>query len=168
LKILLLDGAVTKLTLSGGTALAAGSFKWNVPTSLPKGNNYRMRIISRQNPSLQDTSDQPFAIGMAPPGTKLTVTSPAGGESWQRGTSRTITWTYTGQPGNSVKIVLLKSGVLFQTITAQVPLGADGSGSFTWTIPASLAIGRDFTIRVRSITYADCRDQSDRPFSITR
>jgi hypothetical protein len=57
---------------------------------------------------------------------------------------------------------------LFQTIAAQVPLGADGSGSFTWPIPASLAPGRDFAIRVRSITYADCRGQSDRPFSIIR
>jgi len=168
LKILLLDGAVTKLTLSAGTALATGSFRWSVPTSLPKGNNYRIRIISRQVPSLQDTSDQPFAIGMAPPGTSLTVTSPAGGESWQRGTSRTIAWSYTGQPGNSVKIVLLKSGTLFQTIAARVPLGADGGGSFTWPIPAGLATGRDFTVRVKSIDYADCRGQSDRPFSIIR
>jgi len=168
LKILLLDGAVTKLTIAGGTALETGSFKWNVPADLPKGNNYRIRIISRQNPSLLDTSDQPFSISMAPPGTKLTVTSPNGGEFWQRGTSRAITWTYSGQPGDMVRIVLLKAGSLYQTVAAQVPLGAGGSGSFTWAIPANQATGRDFLIRVRSIAYADCRDQSNQPFAVTR
>jgi uncharacterized protein (DUF362 family) len=168
LKILLLDGAVTKLTIAGGAALGTGYFKWTVPADLPKGKNYRIRVISRQDPSLQDTSDQPFSISMAPPGTALAVTSPNGGESWQRGTSRAITWTYSGQPGEMVKIVLLKAGTLYQTIAAQVPPGAGGSGSFTWPIPANLATGRDFMIRVRSIAYADCRDQSDRPFTISR
>ena len=38
----------------------------------------------------------------------ITVTSPNGGETWQRGTSHTVTWSYTGSPGSNVKITLLK------------------------------------------------------------
>jgi len=37
----------------------------------------------------------------------ITVMSPDGGDTWQRGTSQTITWSYTGSPGSMVKIVLL-------------------------------------------------------------
>ena len=40
----------------------------------------------------------------------LTVTSPNGGETWQRNTSHTVTWSYTGSPGSTVKIVCLKAG----------------------------------------------------------
>jgi hypothetical protein len=168
LKILLLDGAVTRIVLSRGADLASGSFQWKVPTRLPKGNNYRIRIISRQIPSLKDTSEQSFSISNVPPGTKIALASPNGGESWQRGTARVITWTYGGQPGETVKIQLLKAGSLYQTIATQAPVGTDGSGTFTWTIPSNLAIGRDFKVRIRSNTYAACRDQSDRSFSISR
>ncbi|MCU0236763.1 MAG: DUF362 domain-containing protein [Acidobacteria bacterium] len=168
LSILLLSGAVTKLTLTRTASLANGSFKWNIPADLPKGNQYRIRIISREYPSLQDTSDQVIAIGMAPAGTKLTVTSPNGGESWQRGSRQIITWAYSGQPGADVLILLLKAGKVVQTISAKASLGADGTGSFSWLIPASLASGRDYAIRVRSLAFPDCRGQSAGYFTISR
>jgi hypothetical protein len=167
-KILLLSGAITKLTLTRTASLAAGSFKWNIPSDLPKGNQYRIRIISKEYPSLQDTSDGVFSVNMAPAGTKLTVTSPNGGESWQRGTPRAITWSYSGQPGADVLILLLKAGNVVQTISAKAPLGAAGAGSFSWLIPASLASGRDYAIRIRSLAYPDCRGQSAGYFTITR
>jgi hypothetical protein len=167
LKILLLNGAITKRILSKGAALGTGSFKWKVPADLPKGNQYRIRIISLQNPSLQDTSEQPFSISMAPPGTKLTMLSPNGGESWQRGTSQTIAWTYSGQPGTAVKVVLLKSGIVNQTIAAQVSVGAAGAGSCSWFIPTSLAGSTKYSVRIKSLTYSECRAQSAYPFTIT-
>ena len=34
----------------------------------------------------------------------ITVTSPAGGENWQRGTSHPLTWDYSGSVGSTVKI----------------------------------------------------------------
>ncbi len=168
LKILLLDGPVTTMILSRGADLASGSFRWKVPADLPKGSNYKIRIISRQYASLQDTSDLPFSIAMALPGTKLTVTSPIGGESWRRGTNHTLTWAYSGQPGTAVKVVLLKAGRLYQTLAAQAPLGAGGTGSFAWLIPANLPLGNDYSIRIRSLAYSECRGQSARNFTISR
>jgi len=167
-KILLLSGAITKLTLTRTASLAGGSFKWSIPADLPKGNQYRIRIISRQYPSLQDTSAQVFSIGMAPAGTRLSVTAPDGGESWKRGSRQNITWGYSGQPGAEVIILLLKAGSVVQTIAAKAPLGADGAGSFSWLIPSSLSSGGDYAIRVRSLAYSDCRDQSARTFTISR
>jgi len=38
----------------------------------------------------------------------LIVTSPNGAENWTQGTTQTIRWNYTGDPGAYVKIELLK------------------------------------------------------------
>jgi uncharacterized protein (DUF362 family) len=168
LKILLLKGGLIKLTLSSSAPLAAGSFTWKVPSDLPRGNNYTIRIVSRQKATLSDASDGPFSIAMAPPGTSLALTSPVGGESWQRGTSQNIAWTYVGQPGAAVRIVLLKSGSVDRVIAAAAPAGETGTGSFAWPIPANLARGSDYRIRVQSVLYPDCRTQSARNFAITR
>ncbi len=167
-KILLLSGAITKLTLTRTASLAGRSFKWKIPADLAKGNQYRIRIISKQYPSLQDTSSQVFSIGMAPAGTTLSVTTPDGGESWKRGSRQTITWAYSGQPGAEVLILLLKAGSVVQTIAAKAPLGAAGAGSFSWLIPASLSSGGDYAIRIRALAFPDCRDQSARTFTISR
>ena len=168
LKILLLVGAITKRTLGSRVALGAGSFNWKVPLDMPKGKNYRIRIISSQNAALSDSSDGPFSIAMAPAGTFLALTSPMGGESWQQGTSHNITWNYGGQPGAAVKILLLKSGIVDRVIAASIPSGEAGAGSFPWSIPANLPRGSNYRVRVQSTTYPECRSQSARIFTISR
>ena len=168
LRILLLKGGLIKQTLSATANLSAGSFSWKVPISLPRGNNYTIRIISRQNSAVYDVSDKPFSIGMAPPGSSLTLTSPNGGESWQRGSSQTIAWTYSGQPGNTVKLMFQKGEYRPRVIASPTDLGVDGRGSFIWTIPANLLLGSDCRMLIRSISFGECRDRSDRPFKITR
>ena len=50
----------------------------------------------------------------------ISVTSPDGGETVKRGTVQTITWDYTGSPGSTVKIVLLKGSTDVGTITASL------------------------------------------------
>ncbi|NWF76963.1 MAG: hypothetical protein HXY53_10450, partial [Nitrospirae bacterium] len=40
----------------------------------------------------------------------ITIISPAGGETWEAGTTHQVTWTYTGDPGPSVNIELLREG----------------------------------------------------------
>jgi hypothetical protein len=168
LKILLLRDGLTALTIARSAPMAAGEFSWTVPTSLAKGNRYRLRIVSRQQPELRDDSDGPFSIGMAPPGSRLDLAAPNGGESWPRGSSQQVRWTYAGQPGTQVNLVLLRAGRVLQTIALRAPLGADGAGSFSWAIPAGLAAGRDYALRIRSSAYPDCRDQSAAPFAIVR
>ena len=51
-------------------------------------------------------SGQARVTSTATSGPSITVTSPNGGEIWERGTSKTI----AGSPGSTVKIVLLKGG----------------------------------------------------------
>lgn len=98
----------------------------------------------------------------------ITVTVPNGGESWKRGTSKTISWTYTGNPGASVKIELLKGGVLNKTITASTPIGSGGVGSYNWSIPPNQTTGTNYTIRITSTTNGLYTDSSNGNFSITK
>ncbi len=60
----------------------------------------------------------------------LTVTSPNGGENWNLGATRDITWTAAGL-SNTVKISLWKDGLLVGTIAAGIDPAA---GSYSWTV----------------------------------
>ena len=159
-----------KAGVSVGTATAStpndGSFMWTISASRPPGNDYKIRITSTTS-SLSDTSDNSFTIGSGPPPTAtLTVTSPNGGENWPHGTTHPVTWTYTGNPGANVKIELLKAGVSVGTATSSTPLGAGGTGSFSWPISATRALGADYKIRVSSTTTS-ASDTSNNNFAIT-
>ncbi len=80
----------------------------------------------------------------------LALTSPNGGETWQVGKPQTIGWNYEGKPGTYVKIELLKNGSVIRTIANSAKIGANGSGSYTWTPPLKLKSGSDYKIRVTS------------------
>jgi hypothetical protein len=98
----------------------------------------------------------------------LQLTAPNGGEVLIPGSSKTISWTYdnSGQPGNFVKIELLKGGILNAIISAFAQIGINGNGSYNWTVPAQQAGGNDYSIRVTSITKPACTDTSDSNFNI--
>ncbi|MEN8153486.1 MAG: CARDB domain-containing protein [Acidobacteriota bacterium] len=93
----------------------------------------------------------------------INVTSPNGGEEWEKGTSHDITWTATGLT-NDVKITLWKNGVLLGLIAKDID---PSSGSYPWTVgtyiggtaPADV----DYKIKIReqggeSFTTEDMSD----------
>ncbi len=95
----------------------------------------------------------------------VTVASPNGGESWQNGTTQTIRWAYTGNPGSYLKIELLKGGSI-TPITSSAFIGSNGSGSYNWTIPSTQTTGSDYKVRVTSTTNSSFTDTSDNNFTI--
>jgi len=99
--------------------------------------------------------------------TLLVVTVPNGGESWAAGTSQTIRWTYSGNPGAAVRIELLKGGVLSSTIAASAAIGTGGNGSYNWAIPIAQTPGINYKVRVTSTTNGVNTDTSNSNFSIT-
>jgi len=99
--------------------------------------------------------------------TSITVTSPNGGETWQRGTTHTVTWSYTGDPGKKMKIVLLKGDIEVGTIESSVPRGSGGIGSYTWSIPSSGTIGSDYKVRIQSMSQPSIKDESNIYFTIS-
>lgn len=85
---------------------------------------------------------------------RFTITSPNGGEAWQRGESRPITWTHNGVTGN-VAIELVQNGAAVGIIAENV---AATAGTFTWTIGrlanGTVITGTGLKIRIRSASGA--------------
>jgi len=111
------------------------------------------------------TTSHPQLPQTQPP--SITVMSPDGGDTWQRGTSQTITWSYTGSPGSMVKIVLLKEGIEVGTIMDSTSAGSDGTGSTSWPIALSGTTGGDYTVSVQSISQPAIKDESNNYFTLT-
>src|SRR5665647_3049752 len=80
----------------------------------------------------------------------ITVLSPNGGETWNKGTSYPITWCYTGSLGSNVNVALFRENIFLYYIKSNVPIGSSGSGSYTWQIPAGTATGSNYKIGVQS------------------
>ena len=125
-----------------------------------------IHVSSTTDPSIWDWSDY-FSITSTPSTPSITVISPNGGESWQRGTSHTVTWSYAGSPGSTVKIVLMKAGAEVGTIIASTSIGSSGTGSYTWAINPTGSTGSDYKVSVQSISQPAIRDTSNTVFTLT-
>ena len=97
---------------------------------------------------------------------RITVSSPNGSESWEAGTTKTIKWLYTGNPGSSVKIDLYNDGAFVSTIVSSASVGSGGSGSYSWNIPSGQPGGSAYQVKVTSTTNDIYSDYSDN-FTIT-
>jgi hypothetical protein len=141
-----------------------GSYNWRIPASMTTGSDYKIRVTSTSNLSYTDISGVEFSLV----GPALKVESPDDLVTWQAGTTQTIAWSYTGNPGTYVRIQLLKSGRLYTTIKSAVLTGVGGTGSYQWKLPGTLTIGSDYQIKVQSTSNSTCYDTSDDAFNITR
>ncbi len=167
-KIVLLKHGIQVSTIASSVSIGSGgqgSYAWSIPASTMTGSDYKVTVQSVSQPTVKDTSDNYFTIAPAAPAT-IKVKAPNGGESWQRGTSQTITWSYTGSPGSNVKIVLLKHGIQVSTIASSVSTGSGGQGSYAWSIPASTTTGSDYKVTVQSVSQPTVKDTSDNYFTI--
>ena len=101
-----------------------------------------------------------FTGGLAP----LTITSPNGGQKWRKGSTQTITWTFTGDPGDAVKIDLLRAGKKLTTIALQAP----NTGSYNWTVPLKVPVDTTYKIRITSVKDPAYTDKSNKTFRIQK
>ena len=164
-KIDLLKGGVVVSTIASFVSKGSngvGSYNWTIPSSQAAGSDYKVRITSTSNSSVTDTSDNFFTVL----GPSVTVTSPNGGDTLTAGTTKTITWTYTGDPGYYLRIELLKAGTVVATLNSFVSKGSNGVGSYNWLVPSTQAAGSDYKIRVTSAFNSSVTDSSDAYFTI--
>jgi len=144
------------------STLNDGSYDWVIPMTQALGSDYSVKITRTTFPTgstaATDYSDEYFSI--APE--ELAVTSPNGGESWVRGTVHGITWVTTGSSNAYVRIELLKGGELRRVIASS----ALNKGTYSWAIPAALALGVDYSVRVTRTSGFRVGDSSDAYFSV--
>ena len=134
---------------------SAGSYNWTVPNTI--SSNCKVLISDVSNLSLFDESDSVFSIGPTP---SLTVNSPNGGESWDVGSSHSITWTSISV--DNVKIEYsTNNGTNWITIIASTSASA---GSYNWTVPDTAST--NCKVQISDVTNALIVDQSDNVFTI--
>jgi ribosomal protein S28E/S33 len=169
-KITRLQGGVEVGTISASTSVGPGghgSFVWNIGATGTTGSNCQVRIQSISQPGISDVSNNYFTLAPATTTPSITVTLPNGGEVWQRGTTHTVTWDYTGNPGSYVKITRLQRGIEVGTISASTPIGTGGHGSFVWNIGPTGTTGSNCQVKIQSISQPAMNDTSDNSFYLT-
>jgi len=149
-------GVLNKLIIS--STPNDGSYFWYVPTTQTIAADYKIKVTSITNSAYTDQSNNNFVISAG----SITVVSPNGGESWNKGSTRTITWSKTGSTGSYVKIELLKGGVLNRVISSSTV----NDGSYSWTISSTQNYGTDYKVRITSTSNSIYNDASNNYFKI--
>jgi hypothetical protein len=104
-----------------------GSHFWGISDS--PSSQCLVRISDAADGTPADTSDSTFSLQQ--PSESISITSPAGGESWQVGDVESITWTSYGGVGN-VKIEFSSDNKSSWTTLTN---STTNDGVYAWTIP---------------------------------
>ncbi|GJQ63770.1 MAG: hypothetical protein SCALA702_28230 [Melioribacteraceae bacterium] len=155
-KIQLYKGSDIYSTIVAST-LSDGSYNWTIPTSIPGGTDYRIKITSTYDDNIFDMSDVYFTISEQD---YINVTSPNGGESWIPGTGNTIKWS--SNAGGYVDIELYK-GDIFNVSIANSTIN---DGTYSWSIPSGITEGSDYKVKIKNSSNGNISDISDDNFTI--
>jgi RHS repeat-associated protein len=130
-----------------------GTYNWTIPET--PSSNCRVRV-SETDGAPSDASDAVFSIVLPP---SLTITSPNGGETWEKNATHAVTWTSTGIVDDVEIEYSIDNGTTWSTIIASTA----NDGSYDWTVPDTPSEG--CLVRI-SETDGDPTDTSDAIFSI--
>lgn len=162
-------GGAVKIVLRKGTTATVlasstandGSFDWTIP-NFSLGTGYTVEISAVLAPTIIDASNAVFSLtDTPPPSGSITVIAPNGGETYLHGGMVPVTWSSAGAVGSNVQILAHGAGQHFTVVASTV-----NDGAFEWTIPATQAVGTDYTIEVRSVTAPSIGDSSNAAFTI--
>ncbi|MDP6861177.1 MAG: Ser-Thr-rich GPI-anchored membrane family protein [Candidatus Marinimicrobia bacterium] len=92
----------------------------------------------------------------------ITVTSPNGGENWEPGTTKTISWNSENLSGSYVGIQLYRIGSYVSSIIS----ATYDNGSYTWSIPNSQTESDYYRIKIYDYYDESVYDLSDNYFTI--
>jgi hypothetical protein len=125
-------------------------------SSLQAGTTYYWRVNVSNYGGLSDWATNSF-LAAAP---AIQVTSPNGGQAWQRGQTCFIEWN--ANISENVAIDLYQSA----NLAARLASSAPNLGAFVWSISMTNLPGSNYSIRISSSTNAAVYGDSTTPFSI--
>lgn len=133
------------------------SYNWiNIPNL--NSQNCKIRIADADDGQPWDVSDNVFTITNQEI-QAIEITAPNGGEEWQAGTAKNITWNSGGV--TQVKIeYTTNNGIDWNQIIDQLP----NTGAYEWNVPNSLST--QCLVKVSDATDSDPVDLSNSKFSI--
>lgn len=92
----------------------------------------------------------------------LQILKPNGGETYVRGVKKSMTWTTTLDPDDSVRIELWRNGVFVH----RVDKSTSNDGLYKLTFPSDAEPGKGYTMRVILNSDPSVFDESDAPFKV--
>jgi len=128
-----------------------GEYYWTIPSSLPTGPSYQIKITSTYYSSIYDFSDY-FSIDER----FITINSPSSMDVWYKGEESTITWD-SKNAGDYVTIELHTTYSFYSTIKSNT----SNDGSYLWAIPSSLSTKSSYRIRITGMPDGVVTDYSD-------
>jgi uncharacterized membrane protein len=128
-----------------------GNYYWTVPSNLPIGSSYQIKITSTYYSSIYDFSDY-FSIDER----FIAINSPSSNDVWYKEEESTITWD-SKNAGSFVTIELYSSYSFHSTITSNT----SNDGSYLWAIPSSLSTKSSYQIRITGMPDGVVTDYSD-------
>jgi len=145
------DGGLSWQSIATDIPAIQGSHNWTVPEiSAP---SCYLRVSDTANPTVYDWSDYPFSL------CKLALLSPNGGEFYQTGSARNISWQ-AEQIANVKLGYSANGGSAWQTITASTPAL---NGSYAWTVPG--VASTQYLVRMSDAEDSSISDQSENLFT---
>ena len=118
------DNGTGWIILADSATASTGSIDWTIP--YPVTTQAKVRITDYKDVTVSSQSAAPFTIYFP----TVTLTSPTGGELWQIGSQKNITWTSSYL--TKVKLEYTTDGNLWKLIADQVDATLN---NYLWTIP---------------------------------
>ncbi|MEW6142140.1 MAG: hypothetical protein AB1597_03145 [Chloroflexota bacterium] len=141
---------------------STGSFNARI-TGLNPSTSYHYRARADNGSQGTATGENQSFTTLAMP--TLFITSPIGGEIWQIGTNRDITWTASWPDGHilgNIKIELTRNnGGTWETLFVDTP----NDGTQAWTVTGEAT--NQAKVRVSSVREPSVHDESDSVFGIS-
>lgn len=129
-------------TISAAAA-NSGSYAWTPAQCDSDSAGYALCITDTESGTL-DCSDGSFSIAGELPPCEISVTAPAGGESFCPGEAIEIDWQVLGCCGDSVTVELVRDG----SVCATIAPSAQNSGSYGWVVSPCGSYTEEYRIRV--------------------
>ncbi|MFX1567552.1 MAG: Ser-Thr-rich GPI-anchored membrane family protein [Promethearchaeota archaeon] len=152
-KIQLYKGTTLIENITYTSAVNDGEYDFYVsPTGNYRGTDYRIKISDYNDPNLYGYSDY-FSINVGS-GT-ITINRPTSSDSWQQGTSHSISWSITGIIIN-VDIEIYKGDALKYS-----DYNVSNTGFWHWAIDENIEIGTDWRVKIINSDNSSQYDWSD-------
>ena len=134
-------------SFTGSTSAAASTSTW---TCLVKG-TYYARITPYSSSISGSGGTYSFNVMKYDSLAMITFANPTAASTWNSGSSYAITWTPDSTIlGTSVAISLYRGTQLIQSILS----GISNSGTYNWTVPASLGTASNYRIKIVNYSNA--------------
>ena len=135
-----------------------GQVNWTVPTNLPVGDRYKIKISQAGDDAIADFSNDYFSIFRP----EIAVTSPNGGDKLTPGENFNITWNDNIDEDVRIDLYVRSDTAFVQTITDKT----FSDGNFLWNVPVDLPTDAEYKISVTSFSNPATTDTSDDYFSM--